>query len=348
MTLSLSIDSRRHEGWTSATVTRALDSISGAFRCRLTERYPGEATPRDIRPGAPCRVALDGEDVISGHIDTVRVNYDADNHAIEASGRDATGHLVDCSAATSPGEWHDAKLEEIAAALAKDFGVEVRAEVDTGKPFARFRIEEGESVFEAIERACSFRGLLPLADVGGLALGRPARSRSQTVLRRGENILSATGQTSLLDRHSVYKLLGQQPGSDFRGAADAAHVVGIAADGGVRLHRPLTLVAEQGLDTGEAQTRVEWEASVRAARARRVTIAVQGWREAPGGPLWAPGRLVRVADDWLGLDRELLIVAVQQSIDEGGTITRMTLMPSTAFLARVTPEPEPDETGLWK
>ena len=347
MTVRLSIDSRRHEGWTSATVTRALETLAGTFRCTLSERSPGEDEPRDIRPGAACEVALDGERVIRGHIDSVRVSYDAENHALEVSGRDATGDLVDCSAATTPGEWHDAKLEEIAAVLVADFGVTVVAEVDTGEPFKRFRIEEGESVFEALDRACRFRAVLPLSDgAGGIVLGRPTRSRSETRLRRGDNILSASGDVSWLDRHSRYTLLGQQPGSDFITGADAAHVVASAADEGVTRHRPLTLVAEQALDTGEARERIEWEASVRAARSRRATLSVAGWREAPGGALWTPGRLVRVTDDWLGLDRELLIAATRQSIDDGGTVTRMTLVPETAFSVRAEPEPE-EETGWW-
>ena len=60
-----------------------------------------------------------------------------------------TGDLVDCSAATEPGEWKDARLEEISAALCEpfDIGVSVGDGIDTGEPFARFRIEEAESVF---------------------------------------------------------------------------------------------------------------------------------------------------------------------------------------------------------
>ena len=347
MTVTLTIGGRRHEGWTAATVTRALETIAGTFRISLSERSPGEAEPRVIRPGDPCEVALDAERVLRGHVDAVRVAYDSQGHTIEVSGRDATGDLVDCSAATRPGEWHNERLEAIASALAAPFEIPVRAEADTGAPFRRFRIEEGETVFEAIERGCRFRGILPLSDGnGGLVLGRPTRSRTATRLRRGVNILSASGEASWADRHSEYTLLGQQPGDDFLRAEDTAHVFARATDEGVTRHRPLTIVAEQALDNAEAKERIEWEAAVRAGRARRATVSVQGWREAPGAALWAPGRLVHVSDDWLGLDRELLVAATAQSIGESGTVTRMTLMPETAFAARLEREP-PDPTGLW-
>ena len=88
-----------------------------------------------------------------------------------------------------------------------------------------------------------------------------------------------------------------------------------------------------------ALTRIEWEASVRAARARSVRVTVQGWREEEGGELWAPGRLVRVVDDWLGLDRELLVSTTVQSISDRGTLTQLTLYPENAFVRRMEVEP---------
>ena len=285
MTVTLTIGGRRHEGWTSATVTRALETIAGTFRISLSERAPGEAAPRVIRPGDPCEVALDDERVLLGHVDSARVSYDAGSHTIEVAGRDATGDLVDCSAATQPGEWHDEKLEAIAAALARPFGIAVRAEADTGAPFKRFRIEEGETVYEAIERGCRFRGILPLSDGnGGLVLGRPTRSRTATRLRRGVNILSASGEASWADRYSEYKLLGQQPGDNFLRPRDAAHVTASARDEGVTLHRPLTIVAEQALNTAEAKERIEWEAvgARRAAPAARRSRSRAGARRRAG------------------------------------------------------------------
>ena len=224
----------------------------------------------------------------------------------------------------------------------------VRAEVDVGAPFRKFRIEEAESVFEAIERACRFRGVLPLSTGdGALVLGAPSRTRAAVRLERGENILAATGESSWIDRHSVYTLLGQQPGSDFLSGEQAAHVNAQARDAGVTRHRPLTIVGEQALDTAEAQARIEWEASVRAARARSATITVQGWRETEGGALWGPGRLVHVRDDWLGLDRELLVATTAQSFSDGGTLTRLTLYPESAFVRRLEAEPVAGATNWW-
>ena len=340
MTIQLTIEGRNHLGWTAATVTRSLETVAGVFDLTLSERDPGTTAPRRIRPGDACEVSVDGELVITGFVDTVDVRHDANSHEIGVRGRDATSDLVDCSAATKPGEWHNERLERIATALCQPFNIPVVRRVDTGAPFRRFRIEEGESVFEAIERACRFRGVLPLSDgAGSLVLGSPTRSRIGARLERGVNLLSASGTADWTNRYSDYILQGQQPGNDFLGAPQAAHVRATARDPGVDRHRPLIIIAEQSVDLDEAKARIQWEANVRAARTRSVSVAVQGFRDAPRGDLWSPGSLVHITDDWLGLDTELLISTTAHSISEQGSITRMTLYPEDAFVQRAEPEP---------
>ena len=86
MTVALIIDGNVHVGWTEATVTRSLETISGAFTVTLSEREPGETTPRVIRPGNACRVELEDETVLQGWVDAVTVDYDAGAHTIAVRG----------------------------------------------------------------------------------------------------------------------------------------------------------------------------------------------------------------------------------------------------------------------
>ena len=334
---ALAIDGRLLAGWTSVSVTVSLEQLSPTLSLVMSERSPGEASPRVVRPGQSAAMTLDGETVLTGHVDAVIPSYDALSHVIEVRGRDATGDLVDCSSASQPGEWKDADLSEIATALCAPFGIGVRVGVmaSVGDVFRRFRIEEGETVFETIERGCRLRSLVPIADgAGGLVLARPVRDRASVRLERGVNILSAQGRIDWTGRYSAYTVLGQQPGDDFLTPGGAAHVRAVASDTGVRRHRPLTIVAEQGLTETEAKERAIWEADIRAARARRASITVQGWRErGDSGPLWRPGRLVTVVDDWLGLDRALLISTATYTKTSGGSTTVLSLLPEEAFSA---------------
>ena len=347
MTVALTIGSTRHLGWTDATITRSLETISGSFSITLTERTPGANTARRINPGDACTVELQDTRVIRGYVDEVNPRYDAGSHSISVRGRDRTGDLVDCSAATMPGEWQNESLFNIVQQLVQPYGISVSLETNQGAVFRKFRIDEGETVFEAIERACRFRAVLPLSDGDGdLILGSPTRDRAAVRLERGVNILSAAGSATWLNRFSEYTLLGQQAGNDFLSAEEAAHVTATARDAGVTRHRPLTIIGEQSLDNDEAQARIDWEANVRAARARAAVVVVQGWRETPDGALWEPGKLVHIVDDWLGLDRELLIASTTHQISSNGELTTLQVMPREAFIQRAVTQREQARTNV--
>lgn len=346
--VALTVGGTRHEGWTAARVYRSIETISGAFSVSVSEHDPGIDAPRAILPGEPCTVALDGEVVLTGHVDAVEVRYDAKTHAIAVRGRDRTADLVDCSADPKPGTWTDETLDAIAAAIAKPFGVSVTVSGDQGEPFRKFTLERGETAFDAIDRLCRMRGLLPISDgKGGIDIGTAARDRATTPLIRGVNVLSARASADWSERHSTYTVIGQQSGGDgFGDATEYTQIRAEAKDAAVKRHRPLTLIAEQGVTLGEAQKRVDWEAAVRRGRARTATVEVQGWRERAGGALWSPGRLTRLRDDWIGYEGDLLVVSTNQAVSEGGTVTRLTLMPPDAFL--VEPEKSPSTKGTKK
>ena len=182
---------------------------------------------------------------------------------------------------------------------------------------------------------------------GGLNIIRAGTSQASVALRRGENILEASGRLSHRDRYSQYIVKGQQPSfSDLIPPEQLAQIRGEATDPGTRRYRPLQIIAEQSVDGASAQDRAIWEANVRAARSRQVTVTVQGWRERPDGPLWSPNRLVRLSDDWLAIDQEMLITGLTFSKGDQGTRTELSLVPPGAFELKA--EPEPEEEAGWK
>lgn len=344
--ITLTIGSRIFGGWEAMEVRRSIETVAGTFNLTVSERYPGQQKVLAINPGDACRVSLDGDTVITGWIDEVRPSYTDSDHSFSISGRDKTGDLVDCSAVNEPGQWRGQKLERIAQALARPFGITVQTETGTGAPFKSFSIDQGETVFEAIERLCRMRAVLPTSSPqGNLVLTRAGSGRAATRLVKGDNILAASGSFSHLDRFQSYQVKAQQPGNDLVDAETIAQVRGEAIDRAVRRHRPMLLLAEQAGDASDAKDRAVWEANVRAARARRANVTVQGWREVPGGRLWTPNRLVEIADDWLSVHQEMLITTVEYRISEQGTTTRLELMPPGAFDLQA--EPEANESAGW-
>ncbi len=342
--VELTVDGRRHLGWKEARVMRSLERAAGSFDLRLSDRWaPGDPVTA-IAPGAPCSLAVDGEPVLTGFVDQVRPSVGPDSHEISVSGRDAAGDLVDCAPDWDPGEWSQRALPELVAALAAPFGIGVRVETDTGAPIPVFRAEQGETAWEAIERACRLRGVLCASDgLGGLLLLRPPGARAEAGLALGDNLLSASGVYQATERFSHYIVKAQQPSSDFLEEEDAATVIAVAEDPGVRRFRPFLRISEGPADTAAAQARVDWEAEVRAARARRAVLGVQGWRQrGTAGALWAPNQLVSVTVPGLGLDgRQLVVIEVEYARGPRGTTSRLTCMDAAAFR----PEPKRPKRG---
>jgi len=338
--VSLVLGSGIYTGWTSVKVVRSLEALAGSFDITLTEREPGAVRPRTFKPGEACTVQLDGDTVITGHVDDVAPSYEAEQHSIRIAGRDRTGDLVDCSAIHKPGEWRGQTLDVIIAELARPFGVAVRTLTDTGKPFARFSIEQGETVFEAIDRLCRMRGVLATSTPAGslVVMRADGGARVPVVIEKGVNVLRAAGKASHRERFSHYIVKGQHPGDDLWPTALAAHLRGEVRDVGVGRYRPMLIQAEDLTTTSSAGDRAAWEANVRAARSRRPSYTVQGWRAGDRGPLWSPGQIVRVVDDWLAIDRDLLVSGVQFERGSEGTKTTLDLAIPGAFDRIVEPE----------
>lgn len=335
-TLALLVDGQRHEGWTDVEVVLSLEQVSGGFSISLTEKWldgSGGLVGRPVDPGAACRVEIAGQVVIDGYIDTAAVSIDGDGHTLSVQGRDKTADLVDSAAVHEPDEWRGETLEDIAARLAEPFGVTVTAKADTGAAFDDpnpFKIQQGETAFDAIDRACRLRGIIPVPDgKGGLLLTRGEPTGAAEALVEGENIEAATSSEDMSQRFSKYIVKGQSAGSDdFYGEA-AAGAKAEAEDKGVKRYRPSLVIAE--VAASDLQVRADWEANIRAARSKTWEFVLSSWTQRDGA-LWLPNLSAPVRAPSLGVDRELLIVEVRFRKDpEEGTHAVLKMMAKDAF-----------------
>lgn len=349
----LTVGGRHWRGWTDIMVQRAVDQVSGQFELTLTARADdGMIEALTVSPGDACTVAIDGgETLITGWIDAVAPSYDPSTHEVAISGRDATGDLVDCSAVHAPsGEWQGVTVDRIAADLARPFGVPVHVRVDVGSPLRTFRIQESETAWEALERACRMRGLLAMADgLGGVVITRPGQApRLPAVELPGKPLKRASGQFSCRDRFSHYTVKGQAAMDDLWGeVTDVTAPTGTARDPAVGRHRPLVMVAEDTADgVMTLDQRAAFEARTRSARARRVTLTMAGWRHPVDGSLWRPLTLLPVRDRLLRLDAEMLVagVTLTRTVD-AGTVAELSLIGPHAFDVMPLPATAASESG---
>ncbi len=347
--VSLIIADRQWRGWKSVAVTRSIEQLAGTFELALTDRWTHNGEASVIRPGDACRIEAGGIPLITGFIDDLDVRVGANDHDIIVRGRDRTADLVDCSVADDPGEWRGAALAEIVRDICRPFVIEVEADGAADVVIDTFRVEQGETAFAAIERAVRPRGLLAHSDsLGSLvicSLDRERAPRHATALAYGGNVERASAAFSNRNRFSVYRVKGHGMGGDEGLTSEAHEPLGGAVDTSILRYRPLTVLAEDQGGSDAFRRRAEWEAAVRAARARRAEVTVSGWTDGSGAH-WRPGWLVACDIPPLGVAGDMRIAeAVFRFDGQEGSTANLSLAGPGSFL----PEPviENKEEGDW-
>lgn len=346
-TVTLTVGGTRYSGWQSIHISRGIEQVAGSFNLAVSEKFDGLKNPRPIKAGDKATVAIDGDVVITGHVDVVAPQYDAHQHTLQISGRDATGDLVDCAAVHKSGGWTNRTLAQIARDVAKPFGIGVKVETNVGKPIKSLTIEPGETALETLDRAARYRGVLLMSDgLGNLLLTEPRKGgAAPAALELGKNILSASGHVSLVDRFATYIVKAQQSGSDstFGAAASGPSAQVVDAVMQALRYRPTVILCEDQASAADCKLRAEWQRTVAAARSRQVVYTVVGWRA--NMKLWQPNTTVPVTDAYLSLKETRLISQVDYTLDEQGARTELTCTLKHAYDVQTTPEPDPYSLG---
>ncbi|HEY1505764.1 MAG TPA: hypothetical protein VGF92_15775 [Stellaceae bacterium] len=333
----LNIAGRAYGGWKAISVNRTIEALAGSYELKLAERYPGQQAKAQIAPGQAASLSIDGKTVITGFTDDVEPAYDEKTHDLTIRGRDATGDLIDSDAippAGQLGQWLDTPLLTLAKTLCDPFGIPVSADVDTGDPLRIFKIELGEKVFTAIDRLARLRQVLATSDgKGGLHFTRAASGVAHSAVKLGQNVKRGRGRLSWRERFSDYIVMAQLAGVDSVDVETSAGLSATAKDPGVTRYRPKLILDDlTDFNDGIFKQRAEWEASVRAARARRIIETVNGWYDA-NGALWRPNDTVELTDDFLASYGSFLISGVRLTLDDdGGELAELTLVSPDAFL----------------
>lgn len=327
----LKVNGLAYHGWQEVRVEKSMDQIAGSFTVRASDRYPKKPSDWKMHLGDSCSVEIADVPVIQGYIEAMPVSYSAREHHIEVNGRDVTGDLVDCSFISGgDSEFLDLSIQEIASRLCAPFGIDVVVDSSASEAVQKktsLGVSQGDTVFEMIAKLCRIAQVLPVSyGDGKLYLTRAGSQQASGTVELGVNVLSGTLSQNDKDRFSEYIVKGQGKGED--SVADLGSIVqpkGRALDSVISRYRPLVILAEKDVDFKTARDRAEWEAHMRAGASRQYEYQVQGWLQPDGVP-WEINRMVRVKDDFLGLqDGTLLISRVEFGLSSGGTTTGLTL-----------------------
>ncbi len=336
--VSLRVDGMAYSGWIGVSITRGISRAAADFRLAVTRQY------WPIRDGSRAEVFIGSDRVLTGYVEDVEKTKAARQSAVEVQGRSLTCDIVDCSAALRPGQWSGVALERIAADLLKAYGIGLRIEADTGAAIADFRVQQEETVISALHKLCGLRGLLCADDAAGnLVLFKPSTRRAAALrVGPGGNVKTITTRSSQRDRFHRITVKSQQGGFDIEDPRLISGPEGSAMDRAIRPARHLVLSGNAAADSLRCRDQAAWEVAKRAGQGVRVTVTVQGWRQSPGGPLWAENHLSRVSDPADGFDADLLIAEVGFEDGDQGRITRLVLAPPAAYALL----PEQPDSGI--
>ena len=331
--LILVIGGQEYTGWTSVSVRRSLETLCGSFSATLIDA--NKAILANIKPNVKCEVYLDSDKIITGIIDDYSPEVGAAARSLSIAGRCRTADLVDCSAIYKTGTWSGSvPLLTVCKNLCSPFGITVRAETELGTNLVNFALNQGESPYEAMHRACEPRGILLLSDSdGNLVLTTSGKTRANDALILGENILSVSAKWSFSNRFSEYRVRGTLT-SDGEGWGDSPQtkiaIEGIATDSNFPRYRPKIISATGMVSTGDAKKQAAWEMQVRIGKSNTSSAQVVGWRQS-NGALWRENFVTYLRVDEISLNSEMLISEVEYSQSDSGTLTSLVLVPPDTY-----------------
>jgi prophage tail gpP-like protein len=329
--VKLLINGTEYTGWTSVSVRRSIETLSGSFE--IVSIDPSDDRALLIKPNQSCAIYLDSDLILTGFIDGFAPMISEQSRSITLNGRCRTADLIDCSAVYKSGTWSgNVSLLKLCKDLCYPFGIKVFADAsDLGSDLKNFSLNTGESVFEAIQRACQNRAVLPVSDTSGnLRLTVAGNDRAESALQTGVNIKSASGQWNYENRFSLYQIKGQTSNDSGGWGESQISISGRAEDKTFPRYRPKIFAADGILTNADAQKKVAWEMQVRAGQSNSVSVTIAGWRQ-KSGKLWRENQQVYTLIPELRVDTDLLISELVYTQSNKGTDTSMILNPISIY-----------------
>jgi len=320
-------DGTAYSGWTEVEVTRSIEQVASTFRFRVALTDDGVGL--DFVVDDLVEVWIGDTPLLTGYIDDIAPSYSATRTELEITGRSATADLVESCAPLTL--LRAMTLVRIARTLADGFDLDVLDQVGDsgGTVYPRVRPEVGETCSAVIDRFAKQQGILVTDDtVGRLVLMRADRpSTSKTVIKRGVNVLEASGHFGSIGRYRTYEVKGQSLG-EAEALTDSSAII---QDSGARRPRRLTIRPDRPVDSAGAKTLAGWEAVTRAGKSQSAEYTVSGWHQYDGS-LWEPGILVPIDDPVMRLNKSWLITSCTWSLRPGeGRRTKLAVQPPEAF-----------------
>lgn len=322
----------------SVHIRKSMLDMCGAFVVSTDNFFQGGSSSREIKMGRGVKVEINGYPIIDGWIDEMPIDFGQRYDHLEISGRDNTCDLVDCPWDETPNEWKNQTVKNLIKTFCNKFNITVitddsaSAEVET--KIESFKANEGVPISELISELCRDIGILPISKGDGyLTLTEATTTEYST----DAIIVSGNAEGGRLvqsnkDRFSSYKVKGYGIGTDNKALADFVNCLGEFSDSIISRDRPFVNFAENATTSAICKKKAIWEARVRAGLSRAIIYNVDSWTQSDDKP-WQINKLVKVQDDFTGIDDTMLIAMIDYIYDEndGGDTCKIMCVDRNTF-----------------
>jgi prophage tail gpP-like protein len=336
--ISVLFGQNKYENWESISVKKSIEALAGQFSLTVSDRWTPYGQSWFLHDQDLVKIKIGKDQIMTGYIDRVSPAGGGNGTTLKIEGREKTGDLVDCSATNKTGSWPAARFRQMVNDLVSPdgrnpFKISVLYKATISNDSFPFQLQSGEAISSALSRLCKAHEVLMVTTPeGNIDVINPGSERTDVTLEVGRNIQEWSADFDFKDRFSEYTVRGQAAGAGKSPWKDTAKgLKKVVTDDGVKRYRPMILIADSAATGASAEGRANWEAVTRKAKSISVHVTVSGFRQTEGGRLWKPNLVVKTKIPRAELDQDLLISEVEYSRSEGGTATRITLIPTDSY-----------------
>jgi len=291
--ISISVDGKRFDTWSTAQIARAIDSIDTVQVSRPFD--PTDPSQRETFKPLGYQstvVSVGGETIVTGTTVPVVPELTDSSNMVALGIYSTPGVLSECppDQASYPLEMKGLTLHEIAKRLCDPFGIRVKAVgVAPGKPFEKAKIGTGE-ILPSLAELAKAKGQLITSSKNGDLVFQAAKTDGSTVARLSWGLPPMMGiRPSIKPREYFSKVTGVKP---IRPKSKKTEIFTVHTPHIGNVFRPFIYDVKDNLEL-DIQTNVQSKVSRMIGNVVSYDIEVATWRD-KNGRLWEPNTFVEV------------------------------------------------------
>lgn len=359
---SIKIGGFELKGFTSARITKSLNSFTNTFEIKYTQKEEDSLTGSaifsanaEIKVQDEVEVSIGGTLVMTGFVEHKQRSLDARSHTLEISGRDKTGDLIDSS--IIPKEYTQSNILSLFnqvlstndyTGLSANFDIPNTGIINpslTRNNDQGFNAITGMTIFDFFDKYAkkvqlllrsSSRGNVLLTKEGTIPYLTPLLSlKGGAALPIGgglNNIISVSSVQNSTDRYRFIEIRTEGDSSENFFGGSAVLQIGSSEDKIIRTPRRKIVLYDAASDKGFLDDLAKWNVRIKRAKGSFYECRVLGYRPIENGPeLWQENRIVTVRDTLSGLDGPFLIEGVTYTKSLDGSFTDFRIVPQGSY-----------------